>query len=93
MHDQLGDCNLFLYIFFHLALSLVNSLVFQYQGERGWKPLPYTGLCEKILAKSQTVVCPILNFHTQLDQLWMCYNVISSCFSAGPCNYILLTND
>lgn len=30
--------------------------MFQYQGEHGWKPLNYTGLCEKILAKSQTVV-------------------------------------
>lgn len=92
MHDQLRDCSFFLCILFHLIFSLINSLVFQYQGEHGWKPLPYTGLCEKILAKSQTVVCHILNFHTHnLDQLWMCYNLISSYFSAGLCNYILLT--
>ncbi|KAK9163260.1 hypothetical protein Syun_004162 [Stephania yunnanensis] len=35
---------------------LVIGMISQYQGEHGWKPLNYTGLCEKILAKSQTVV-------------------------------------
>ena len=40
----------------HLLPSWVYSFMIQYQGEHGWKPLTYTGLCEKILAKSQTVV-------------------------------------
>ncbi|KAK9166441.1 hypothetical protein Scep_001632 [Stephania cephalantha] len=35
---------------------LVIGMISQYQGEHGWKPLNYTGLCEKILAKSQTVI-------------------------------------
>ncbi|KAJ6806238.1 prostaglandin reductase-3 [Iris pallida] len=34
---------------------IVIGMISQYQGEHGWKPLAYTGLCEKILAKSQTV--------------------------------------
>ncbi|KAK1256942.1 hypothetical protein QJS04_geneDACA017230 [Acorus gramineus] len=34
---------------------VVIGMISQYQGEHGWKPLSYTGLCEKILAKSQTV--------------------------------------
>ncbi|KAF4382451.1 hypothetical protein G4B88_011403 [Cannabis sativa] len=35
---------------------IVIGMISQYQGEQGWKPSNYTGLCEKILAKSQTVV-------------------------------------
>lgn len=34
---------------------IVIGMISQYQGEHGWKPSNYTGLCEKILAKSQTV--------------------------------------
>ncbi|XP_042057565.1 prostaglandin reductase-3-like isoform X1 [Salvia splendens] len=34
---------------------IVIGMISQYQGEDGWKPKNYTGLCEKILAKSQTV--------------------------------------
>ncbi|CDO97165.1 unnamed protein product [Coffea canephora] len=34
---------------------VVIGMISQYQGEDGWKPLNYTGLCEKLLAKSQTV--------------------------------------
>ncbi|KAL1561044.1 15-hydroxyprostaglandin dehydrogenase (NAD(+)) [Salvia divinorum] len=34
---------------------IVIGMISQYQGEDGWKPQNYTGLCEKILAKSQTV--------------------------------------
>ncbi|KAG8057012.1 hypothetical protein GUJ93_ZPchr0002g24337 [Zizania palustris] len=34
---------------------VVIGMISQYQGEHGWKPQNYTGLCEKILAKSQTV--------------------------------------
>ncbi|KAK1322065.1 hypothetical protein QJS10_CPA03g01689 [Acorus calamus] len=39
----------------------------QYQGEHEWKPLSYTGLCEKILAKSQTVAGFFL---VQYSHLW-----------------------
>ncbi|TVU00583.1 hypothetical protein EJB05_53972, partial [Eragrostis curvula] len=38
-----------------------------YQGEGGWKPQNYTGLCEKILAKSQTVAGFFL---VQYAHLW-----------------------
>ena len=42
---------------YNYVLLLMNWIFgFQYQGEHGWKPLNYTGLCEKLLAKSQTVV-------------------------------------
>ncbi|WCJ17654.1 ARP protein (REF) [Euphorbia peplus] len=34
---------------------IVIGMISQYQGEHGWNPSNYTGLCEKILAKSQTV--------------------------------------
>ncbi|XP_006346421.1 uncharacterized protein [Solanum tuberosum] len=34
---------------------VVIGMISQYQGEHGWKPRNYTGICEKLLAKSQTV--------------------------------------
>lgn len=34
---------------------VVIGMISQYQGESGWKPSNYTGLCEKILSKSQSV--------------------------------------
>lgn len=46
---------------------IVIGMISQYQGEHGWKPLPYTGLCEKILAKSQTVAGFFL---VQYPHLW-----------------------
>uniref|UniRef100_A0A8R7VGF0 Enoyl reductase (ER) domain-containing protein n=1 Tax=Triticum urartu TaxID=4572 RepID=A0A8R7VGF0_TRIUA len=39
-----------------------------YQGEEGWKPKNYTGLCEKILAKSQTVAGFFLVQHAHMWQ-------------------------
>ncbi|KAL3843924.1 hypothetical protein ACJIZ3_001327 [Penstemon smallii] len=46
---------------------VVIGMISQYQGEHGWKPRHYTGLCEKILAKSQTVVGFFL---VQYAHLW-----------------------
>eukprot|EP00262_Sarcandra_glabra_P003563 TRINITY_DN14304_c0_g1_i1.p1 TRINITY_DN14304_c0_g1~~TRINITY_DN14304_c0_g1_i1.p1 ORF type:complete len:495 (+),score=90.93 TRINITY_DN14304_c0_g1_i1:140-1624(+) len=46
---------------------IVIGMISQYQGEHGWKPLNYTGLCEKILAKSQTVAGFFL---VQYSHLW-----------------------
>lgn len=46
---------------------VVIGMISQYQGEKGWKPLNYTGLCEKILAKSQTVAGFFL---VQYSHLW-----------------------
>ncbi|KAF9622512.1 hypothetical protein IFM89_031916 [Coptis chinensis] len=46
---------------------VVIGMISQYQGEHGWKPLNYTGLCEKILAKSQTVAGFFL---VQYSYLW-----------------------
>ncbi|XP_073103687.1 uncharacterized protein [Elaeis guineensis] len=46
---------------------IIIGMISQYQGEHGWKPLPYTGLCEKILAKSQTVAGFFL---VQYAHLW-----------------------
>uniref|UniRef100_A0ACD5YHA3 Uncharacterized protein n=1 Tax=Avena sativa TaxID=4498 RepID=A0ACD5YHA3_AVESA len=46
---------------------VVIGMISQYQGEVGWKPKNYTGLCEKILAKSQTVAGFFL---VQYAHLW-----------------------
>lgn len=46
---------------------IVIGMISQYQGEEGWKPSNYTGLCEKILAKSQTVAGFFL---IQYSHLW-----------------------
>ncbi|PKA55458.1 (+)-pulegone reductase [Apostasia shenzhenica] len=45
---------------------IVIGMVSQYQGESGWKPLNYTGLCEKILTRSQTVAGFFLNHYSRL---------------------------
>jgi NADPH:quinone reductase-like Zn-dependent oxidoreductase len=47
---------------------VVIGMISQYQGEVGWKPKNYTGLCEKILAKSQTVAGFFLVQHAHLWQ-------------------------
>ncbi|KAL0365413.1 UNVERIFIED_CONTAM: Prostaglandin reductase-3 [Sesamum angustifolium] len=46
---------------------VVIGMISQYQGVEGWKPRAYTGLCEKILAKSQTVAGFFL---VQYAHLW-----------------------
>ncbi|KAF2321211.1 hypothetical protein GH714_035584 [Hevea brasiliensis] len=46
---------------------IVIGMISQYQGEHGWMPSNYTGLCEKILAKSQTVAGFFL---IQYGHLW-----------------------
>ncbi|CAA3001806.1 probable quinone oxidoreductase [Olea europaea subsp. europaea] len=46
---------------------VVIGMISQYQEEHGWKPRNYTGLCEKLLAKSQTVAGFFL---VQYDHLW-----------------------
>ncbi|KAL2927588.1 Prostaglandin reductase-3 [Bienertia sinuspersici] len=51
-------------IYGHLV---VIGMVSQYQGEHGWKPSNYPGLCEKLLAKSQTVAGFFL---VQYSHLW-----------------------
>ncbi|KAM3257952.1 hypothetical protein ACQJBY_049961 [Aegilops geniculata] len=47
---------------------IVIGMISQYQGEEGWKPKNYTGLCEKILAKSQTVAGFFLVQHAHMWQ-------------------------
>ncbi|XP_057417183.1 uncharacterized protein LOC130711530 isoform X2 [Lotus japonicus] len=46
---------------------IVIGMISQYQGENGWTPLKYPGLCEKLLAKSQTVAGFFL---VQYGHLW-----------------------
>ncbi|CAI9786321.1 unnamed protein product [Fraxinus pennsylvanica] len=46
---------------------VVIGMISQYQGDQGWKPRNYTGLCEKILNKSQTVAGFFL---VQYAHLW-----------------------
>ncbi|XP_077213212.1 ARP protein (REF) [Tasmannia lanceolata] len=46
---------------------IVIGMISKYQGEHGWKPSNYTGLCEKILGKSQTVAGFFL---VQYANLW-----------------------
>ncbi|EEF43705.1 prostaglandin reductase-3 [Ricinus communis] len=60
---------------------IVIGMISQYQGEHGWKPSNYTGLCEKILAKSQTVAGFFL---IQYADLWQQHlNKLFDLFSAG----------
>ncbi|KAJ4962191.1 hypothetical protein NE237_022130 [Protea cynaroides] len=47
---------------------VVIGMISQYQGADGWVPSNYTGLCEKILAKSQTVVGFFLIQYARLFQ-------------------------
>ncbi|XP_059449614.1 uncharacterized protein LOC132180722 [Corylus avellana] len=47
---------------------IVIGMISQYQGEHGWKPLNYTGLCEKLLSKSQTVAGFFLVHYSHLWQ-------------------------
>ncbi|CAN1307387.1 Prostaglandin reductase-3 [Linum perenne] len=47
---------------------IVIGMISKYQGEHGWTPSNYTGLCEKILAKSQTVAGFFLMNYAQLWQ-------------------------
>lgn len=47
---------------------IVIGMISQYQGKHGWEPLKYTGLCEKILSKSQTVAGFFLIQHASLWQ-------------------------
>ncbi|KFK36022.1 hypothetical protein AALP_AA4G067700 [Arabis alpina] len=46
---------------------IVIGMISQYQGEKGWQPANYPGICEKILAKSQTLAGFFL---VQYSQLW-----------------------
>ncbi|CAH9125801.1 unnamed protein product [Cuscuta epithymum] len=46
---------------------VVIGMISQYQGEHGWKPQNYPGLCEKLLAKSQTLAGFFL---VQYAHLW-----------------------
>ncbi|KAL8238271.1 hypothetical protein R6Q59_019352 [Mikania micrantha] len=46
---------------------VVIGMISQYQGKHGWKPRNYTGLCEKLLTKSQTVAGFFL---VQYAHLW-----------------------
>ncbi|XP_068643214.1 uncharacterized protein [Aristolochia californica] len=50
---------------------VVIGMISQYQEEDGWKPLTYTGLCEKILAKSQTVGSFSSNMLTYGRSIWI----------------------
>ncbi|GAB2267259.1 hypothetical protein Dimus_002244 [Dionaea muscipula] len=47
---------------------IVIGMISQYQGEHGWKPRNYPGLCEKLLTKSQTVMGFFLTQHSHLWQ-------------------------
>ncbi|KAM0060961.1 putative 15-hydroxyprostaglandin dehydrogenase (NAD(+)) [Helianthus debilis subsp. tardiflorus] len=46
---------------------VIIGMISQYQGEHGWQPRNYKGLCEKLLAKSQTVAGFFL---VQYAHLW-----------------------
>lgn len=60
---------------------IVIGMISQYQGEHGWEPRNYTGLCEKILAKSQTVAGFFL---VQYAHLWQQHlNKLFDLFSTG----------
>ncbi|XP_057966524.1 uncharacterized protein LOC131156677 [Malania oleifera] len=60
---------------------IVIGMISQYQGEHGWKPLNYTGLCEKILKKSLTLAGFYLLQYTHLWQEHL--NKLIHLFSLG----------
>ncbi|KAH9620847.1 hypothetical protein KSS87_011829 [Heliosperma pusillum] len=58
---------------------VVIGMISQYQGEHGWKPSNYPGICEKLLAKSQTVAGFFLPQYSHLwrqhlDKLYYAYS-------------------
>ncbi|CAI0447150.1 unnamed protein product [Linum tenue] len=59
---------------------IVIGMISKYQGEHGWTPSNYTGLCEKILAKSQTVAgFFLLNYaHLWQEHLAKLFELFSS---------------
>ncbi|XP_062091740.1 uncharacterized protein LOC133797735 [Humulus lupulus] len=66
---------------------IVIGMISQYQGEKGWKPSNYTGLCEKILAKSQTVAGFFL---VQYSYLWQRHlDKLVNLFSMGKLKVVV----
>ncbi|XP_060168248.1 uncharacterized protein LOC132599044 isoform X2 [Lycium barbarum] len=60
---------------------VVIGMISQYQGEHGWKPRNYSGICEKLLAKSQTVAGFFL---IQYAHLWQVHlDRLVNLFSSG----------
>ncbi|XP_074292940.1 uncharacterized protein LOC141619813 isoform X3 [Silene latifolia] len=59
---------------------VVIGMISQYQGEHGWTPSNYPGICEKLLAKSQTVAGFFLPQYSHLwrQHLDKLYNAYSS---------------
>ncbi|KAK7400812.1 hypothetical protein VNO78_12119 [Psophocarpus tetragonolobus] len=58
---------------------IIIGMISQYQGEKGWTPSKYPGLCEKLLAKSQTVTGFFLvqyghMWQEHLDKLFTLYS-------------------
>ncbi|XP_047325265.1 prostaglandin reductase-3-like [Impatiens glandulifera] len=76
---------------------IVIGMISQYQGEHGWKPLNYTGLCEKLLAKSQTVAGFFLVQYSNLwqqhlDKLFLLYSLGKLKVSLDPKNFVGLSS-
>lgn len=60
---------------------VIIGMISQYQGEHGWQPQSYPGLCEKLLAKSQTLAGFFL---VQYAHLWQEHlSKLISLFSSG----------
>ncbi|XP_047325266.1 prostaglandin reductase-3-like [Impatiens glandulifera] len=76
---------------------VVIGMTSQYQGEHGWKPLNYTGLCENLLAKSQTLAGFFLMQYSHLwqqhlDKLFHLYSVGQLLISVDPKNFVGLSS-
>ncbi|KAK4284685.1 hypothetical protein QN277_001480 [Acacia crassicarpa] len=66
---------------------IVIGMISQYQGEHGWKPSNYPGLCEKILAKSQTLTGFFL---VQYGHLWRKHlDRLFDLYSAGKLKVVI----
>ncbi|KAI4318617.1 hypothetical protein MLD38_032296 [Melastoma candidum] len=60
---------------------IIIGMISQYQGEHGWTPANYPGVCEKLLAKSQTLAGFFL---VQYSGLWQKHlNKLFTLYSAG----------
>lgn len=87
LYTFLANVSTVFFLFFFCLIAFDCFIWSQYQGEHGWKPSNYTGLCEKILAKSQTVVCSkiIQNVSFFLFLFFVFTDYVSSFNPTSPC--------
>ncbi|XP_058730739.1 uncharacterized protein LOC131602601 [Vicia villosa] len=76
---------------------IVIGMISQYQGEKGWTPSKYPGLCEKLLSKSQAVAGFFLvqyshMYQEHLDKLYDLYSKAKLKVAVDPKKFIGLNS-